>query len=113
MSMKPGDFAIVVGQFGWELIEVASTTARQFKGAKLGSRYIRTIHIEDCKFFGGEAEARKLFERLTSSGALCDEEILRARERRNKRNAELIASAKSAATVAVDTKTALDNGDSR
>lgn len=97
--MQPGDFAIVPGQFGWELIEVISTTARQFKGNKIGySRYTRTVRMEDCSFFGSEAAVRLLHERLKSSDALCDEECKKSNERRVRRNTDLIAAAELSKT---------------
>lgn len=98
--MKPGDFAIVQGQFGFELIEVTSITPRQFKGNKVGySRYSRTVRMENCSFFGPEDVTRRLHARLMSSDALCDDDHRKASQRRAKRNAELLAAAELSKTL--------------
>lgn len=96
-EIKIGDYAIVRGAYRWDLIEVASKTSRQFKGRAAGySGYVRTIRAEDCVYCGGEEKARLLHERLTSSDNLCDDERRKSFERRDKRNAELLAAAKGA-----------------
>lgn len=94
----PGQFAVVKTTYRWILFRVEYATEKQMKGTEDGYTLLRTVPLNQCMYFGDEAPARLLRDRLVSSDAQHDDENRKANERRSKRNAELISAAKGDAS---------------
>lgn len=92
-----GAFVVVEGSFGWHLLRITEIKKATIKAIEEHSfAYSRTISKATCRFVGTKEAATVLYERLTSSRALCNEERRKSSERREARDARLIVDALSA-----------------
>lgn len=96
-EIKVGDFAVIERPYSYAVVRVTKATPARFEGTgewRSGGtqRYDRRAAV----FVGDEAKARRLFDQLTSSMAQFSEDTRNAGIRRDKRNAEFIASANGA-----------------
>lgn len=94
VPINEGDFAVIRRRYNWAVLGVSKVTDKQIKAFGEWSSRDHTYQRHAVVFAGPEEDARRLYERLTSSEALCRDDERRANERRNKRNAELIAKAR-------------------
>jgi len=94
MDIKKDDWVVERGTYGYEIHEVAHVSDSLAYYKKYGNREGR-IRKADIVFSGDARSAKNLHEKLRSSRALMDDERIKATERRNKRDDDLIAAANS------------------
>jgi hypothetical protein len=92
-EMKAGDWAVIRDSWATYVREIERVTD---KCVYAGGEYSSRAHRHDrhkILFAGPEAVAQLLANRLVSSHAQCNEDCRKAQERRDRRDADLIAKA--------------------
>lgn len=94
-----GAFVVVDGSYGWHLSKITEVKKATIKIIGEGSfAYTRTINKAACRFVGTKEDATALYNRLTSSRSLCNDERRKSTERMEERDRKLIDDALIAAS---------------